>query len=104
MLRTLYIVAGTRKEFDNWVLHSVERYPQTNFVFVDFPDILRGLSNPEGLCIGTWRDRTDIYDILHFLFVAAKDFKKAKAISLLNKEVDNHRKKVVEYKDLWIDG
>lgn len=104
ILQTLYIIAGTKKEFDDWVLNSLERYPQTNFIFVAFPDMLRGLSNPEGLCIGTWRDRKDIYDILQFLHIAARDIKKQKGISILSSEVDAYRKKRMENKDIWIDG
>ena len=93
--QTLYIIAGTKNEFDNWCLNCVknERYVGTKFVFVAFSDVLRGLSNPEGLCIGTWRDREDIYDILQFLHIAAKDIKKQNAIMNLSGEVDAYRKK-----------
>jgi len=41
----------------------------SNYIIVHSPDQLRGMRDPKGIFIGTWRERTDIFEILNRLLV-----------------------------------
>ena len=71
----LYVIAGTKKEFNDFVLKNVgsDRYRDTNFCWVGHCDVFKGQVNPNGICIGTWKDRPDILDILQSLLVTCRD-------------------------------
>lgn len=58
----IYIVAGTYEQFRTY---CKEKEPDVRrFRYVSGPETLRGISNPEVEYIGTWRDRTDIQEII----------------------------------------
>ena len=71
----LYIIAGTKYEYDQFCRKSIaeNRFPDTDFVYVSGFESFKGQINPNGICIGTWKDRLDITDILFQLQVACKD-------------------------------
>ena len=100
MRTVLFVVAGNVNEFNDWCSKSrkEDRYTGSNFIYVVNSDTLRGQENPDGICIGTWKDREDIYDIIQFLHIAARDIKKQKGISNLSSEVDAYRKKRMRIK------
>ena len=94
MWTILYVIAGTKKEFNDFVLRSVEsdRYRDTNFCWVGHSDVFKGQVNPNGICIGTWKDRPDITDILFQLQVACKDKTKFCRAMDLGQLVADYRK------------
>lgn len=74
----IYIVAGTidefreyqRKKYDEYYEsvgeninnpRNIDRFP--NYIFVHFPEQLRGIINLKGFFIGSWKDRYDIEEI-----------------------------------------
>ena len=75
MWTLLYVIAGNKKEFNDFVLKSVEtdRHRYTNFVWVGSAEAFIGVQNPNGICIGTWKDRRDMNEILNRLLIACKD-------------------------------
>ena len=75
MWTVLYVIAGDKKEFNDFVLRNVEtnRYRETNFVMVGSAEAFIGVQNPDGICIGTWKERPDMNEILSRLLIACKD-------------------------------
>ena len=74
MNEKIYVVAGTRWEANEWIMQDIEKkYPNdpsvtiSNYVYVDSPNKLRGLNDPHGVFIGTWRSRNDIKEIVETL-------------------------------------
>lgn len=55
-----YIVAGNYNEFSEYIL---KKYFDKFYCYVDSPDKLRGVRNPKGFFIGSWRNRKDIAEI-----------------------------------------
>lgn len=92
MWTVLYVIAGTKKEFNDFVLKNVgsDRYRDTNFCWVGHCDVFKGQVNPNGICIGTWKDRPDIADILFQLQVTCKDRAKFQRVVDLGIMVAKH--------------
>ena len=74
MYEMIYVVAGTRWEAKGWIKKDIEKkYPNdpsvtiSNYVYVDSPSRLRGLNDPHGVFIGSWRSRNDIKEIVETL-------------------------------------
>ena len=75
----IYVVAGTfdqakeyisKKRFD--YLNSGEPpLLMPNYLYVSVPQHLKGIRNPTGVLIGTWRERPDIIEILETLMLAS---------------------------------
>lgn len=79
----ILVIAGNRKEAEQWVekntIHSrpsgdmYHTYHQ--YIIVDDIDDLRGIPrNPKGRFIGTWKDRSDILDIIKELKMSTDGF------------------------------
>jgi hypothetical protein len=71
-----YVIAGTRPEFNEFIQRKAlelfgkgEDISLSNFVFVNASDQLRGIECPHGWFIGSWRDRSNIHEILQQLLV-----------------------------------
>ena len=74
-MKTL-VVAGTQHEANYWIIQDLgKKYPSntslsiSDYISVHSPDQLRGWRNPNGIFIGTWRNRKDIFEILNMLLV-----------------------------------
>ena len=55
----LWIVAGTAKEFEDFVIRKRTMGLHYDYRYVAGPDVLRGLSRIRGFYIGTYKDRLD---------------------------------------------
>lgn len=66
-----YVVAGTRAEYNEFIKRkTIELYDSgivdislSHFVYADISN-LKGISNPRGFFIGTWKERHDIVNIV----------------------------------------
>ena len=74
-MKTL-VVAGTYHEANYWIIQDLgTKYPSmtslsmSDYSIVHNPDQLRGMRDPKGIFIGTWRNRKDIFEILNMLLV-----------------------------------
>lgn len=61
------VVAGTHQEFENY---KRQNQFTSHYRYVGSPDMLRGLRDPHGVFIGSWRQREDIKEILNNLIAA----------------------------------
>ena len=70
-----YVICGTRQEYNEFIQRkALELFNQgdtsvslSQFVYVNSSDQLRGLVDPHGWFVGTWRDRSNIHEILDVL-------------------------------------
>jgi hypothetical protein len=65
-MKTL-VIAGNYDQANIW-MHARQKRTVTHTV-VHNADQLRGMRNPNGIFIGTWRNRKDIFEILNMLLV-----------------------------------
>lgn len=90
-----YVIAGNavqakdfikRKSLEMWN-SGLTSISLSNFIYV--PDVvtLRGVSDPHGFFIGTWRERKDIKEILFLLKVATHDRELIKKFIALENEL-----------------
>ena len=70
MMKTL-VIAGNYDQANIW-MHARQKQTVTHTV-VHNADQLRGMRNPSGVFVGTWREREDIFEILNMLLVIMTD-------------------------------
>lgn len=82
-----YVIAGNRSEYTDWkrrncvgMLNDNKVESLHDIVYVHSVDSIRGVSNPQGIFIGTWYNRIDIDQILNQLTVAMNDTNKLEPI------------------------
>lgn len=77
----VYVVAGNHNEAYEYINRKIaERISNGetvskigDYVYLDKVNRLRGVSNPHGVFVGTWRDRPDILDIVFELIMHSTD-------------------------------
>jgi hypothetical protein len=74
-MKTL-VIAGTEHEANYWIIQDLgKKYPSntslsmSNYSIVHNTEHLRGMRDPKGVFVGTWRNRKDIFEILNMLLV-----------------------------------
>ena len=75
MSEKYYVICGTRQEYNEFIQKkAMELFNQgdtsvslSQFVYVNDSTSLKGYSEPHGWFIGTWRDRSNIHEIIHEL-------------------------------------
>jgi hypothetical protein len=81
----IYVIAGNSDEYHSYIRtknNSIESYR-----YVRDEDSIRGIENPDGVFIGSWRKRKDIKVLMVALLVSMRDQKKREALKqLMNKE------------------
>lgn len=85
-MKTL-VIAGTEHEAKYWIIQDLsKKYPNntslsmSDYSIVNNQDQLRGMRDPKGIFVGTWRERKDIFEILNMLLVNMTDSAKHKII------------------------
>lgn len=61
------VVAGTHQEFENY---KRQNQFTSHYRYVASPDMVRGLRDPHGVFIGSFRQRKDIIQIVDNLIIA----------------------------------
>lgn len=74
-MKTL-VIAGNAHEANYWIINDLgKKYPtvsthrMSDYVLVRTADDIRGMKDPKGIFIGTWKQREDIFEILNMLLV-----------------------------------
>jgi hypothetical protein len=81
-MKTL-VIAGTIHEANYWIIQD---YPfntslsMSDYSIVHNADQLRGMRDPKGVFVGTWKQRKDIFEILNMLLVNMTEPSKHKII------------------------
>jgi len=68
----LFVISRTWEEYEKFKIDCLNngKYPKHKFVYVSSVNILRGYSNPDGVFIGEWWERSDIDDIMLILLAS----------------------------------
>ena len=90
-----YVIAGNAIQAKEFIKRkSLEMWNKgdtfislSHFVYVADVTTLRGVSDPHGFFIGTWRERKDIIEILYQLLIATQDKERAKKFIDLKYEI-----------------
>ena len=75
-IKPLYVIAGTFAEYVAWKRENEEIERTRTTIFVNGTTALDVYLNPDGVFIGTWKDREDIVNILLALIQATVDTNK----------------------------
>lgn len=69
-MKTL-VIAGSAIEAQGWIIQDLgKKYPRmSDYSIVYNADQLRGIRDPKGVFVGTWRNRKDIFEVLNMLLV-----------------------------------
>lgn len=88
-MKTL-VIAGNAHEANYWIINDLgKRYPtntslsMSDYVLIRTADDLRGMKDPTGIFVGTWKQREDIFEILNMLLVNMIDPIKHRIIQTL---------------------
>ena len=82
MSKKIFVVAGNQIEAENFIKKKLVQLNNTpgftsftarDFQYVSGPDKLRGFSDPQGYCCGTWRERVDIKEILVVILTSRRN-------------------------------
>jgi hypothetical protein len=65
-----WVIAGNHDQYQQYVNRKSKEIDGVQFSYVSRVEILRGLRNPHGVFIGSWRRRDDILEILDVLMVS----------------------------------
>lgn len=73
------IIAGSYEQAQLWIKDDLAKrnaagepistIPKSDYSIVHNPDQIRGMRDPNGVFVGTWKQRTDIFEILNMLLV-----------------------------------
>ena len=68
----LFVISRTWEEYEKFKINCLNNGKYTNhkMVYVSSVNILRGHSNPDGVFIGEWWERSDIDDIMLVLLAS----------------------------------
>lgn len=73
----IFVIAGNHHQAEDWIKKNLEKramsgettISRSQYVYVDDATSLRGVNNPHGIFIGTWRERWDIREVVETLLV-----------------------------------
>ena len=110
MITKKYIVAGNYEEYKAYIRKKIDI--NTEFIYVDNPNKIRGLSDIEGYYIGTYNSRTDIDNIKEIIRITKYTRKVNKpvikqeieytvALSALNSVYGNVTQQTIKADDYW---
>jgi hypothetical protein len=77
----IWVVAGDARQADVWIRSDLDRrwdagektISKSEYVYVCGPKSLRGIKNPRGVFVGTWRQRPDIRSIVETLMICSNN-------------------------------
>ena len=84
------IIAGSYEQAQLWIKNDLAKrnaagepistIPKSDYMVVHNEDQLRGMRDPNGIFVGSWRERKDIFEILNMLLVNMTEPSKHKII------------------------
>jgi len=72
-----FVIAGNHVQAEVWIKKDLEKRMRrgettlslSEYVYVDDAVRLKGISNPHGIFVGTWKERWDIKDVVETLMI-----------------------------------
>ena len=73
----IFVIAGNKYQAEDWIKKNLEKramsgettISRSQYVYVDDATKLRGIRDPRGVFIGTWRERWDIREVVETLMI-----------------------------------
>lgn len=95
MEKTFYIIAGSWSEAYEYVQQKIIDGVELNSpTYIDDESLIQE-TNPEGVCIGTWKDRENAWSIMGRVYDLTDKDDEPKLLRILAilQDLDNYRKK-----------
>lgn len=84
MSKNIFVVAGNQIEAENFIEKKVvdlnsgltiyeTPFKPSDFQYVYGPEVIRGYSDIQGYCCGTWRKREDIKEIIAVILTSRRN-------------------------------
>jgi hypothetical protein len=84
MSKKIFVVAGNQIEAENFIKKKIvefndeltiheEPFKFRDFQYVYGPEAMRGYSDPQGYCCGTWREREDTKEIIAVILTSRRN-------------------------------
>ena len=78
-MNKIYVIAGTAREATEWMKNNLQKrilngenvIGMSEYAYVTGVDTLRGIRNPHGVFIGSWKERLDIFQIVEALMLSS---------------------------------
>ena len=78
-MNKIYVIAGTAREATEWMKSNLQKRTlngenvigMSEYAYVTGVDTLRGIRNPHGVFIGSWKERMDIFQIVEALMLSS---------------------------------
>jgi hypothetical protein len=78
-MNKIYVIAGTAREATEWMKGNLQKrilngenvIGMSEYAYVTGVDTLRGIRNPHGVFIGSWKERMDIFQIVEALMLSS---------------------------------
>jgi len=78
-MNKIYVIAGTAREATEWIKGNLQKrilngetpIGMSEYAYVTGVDTLRGIRNPHGVFIGSWKERLDIFQIVEALMLSS---------------------------------
>jgi hypothetical protein len=78
-MNKIYVIAGTAREATEWMKNNLQKrilngenvIGMSEYAYVTGVDTLRGIRNPHGVFIGSWKERMDIFQIVEALMLSS---------------------------------
>jgi hypothetical protein len=78
-MNKIYVIAGTAREATEWIKSNLQKrilneetpIGISEYTYVTGVDTLRGIRNPHGVFIGSWKERMDIFQIVEALMLSS---------------------------------
>jgi hypothetical protein len=75
------VIAGSYDQAQLWIQNNLAKrsaagettLSQSEYSIVHNPDQIKGMRDPTGVFVGTWRERKDIFEILNMLLVTMRE-------------------------------
>lgn len=81
MKEKIFVLSGNISEFQDYRKQHEDIADQ--LTYISNYESLRGFQNPEGIAIGTWKERPDIGEILRILYVQMTNHEKRQKVQNL---------------------
>lgn len=111
----VYVIAGNREQANQWIKGNLIKRQNagettlswSDYVIVNDPLKLRGIQDPKGVFVGTWRDRSDIEEVVDNLFNACvhvnKDVQRIRDEIKLNSKKPTPKSHPINSSHVYID-
>ena len=92
----VWVISGNYQEYLEYVHRAVQesKYKGKRFRYVASSDTFRGIEKPHGVCIGTWKERSDIMDVMQTLW-NLHNHEGDKVRDLFQQAIDYQKQKLV---------